>query len=236
MSSPSRVARAAGVLYLLMAILGGYAHLGVRNTVYTPGDAATTTANIVGNPTLFRVSLVADLAMAILFVSVGVALHRLLRHVDLSAAGAMVLFVTVGAAMILTNLLFHQAALLVATDASVATSLGVEAADALTLFLLDLHQVGYTLAGIFFGLWLLPLSYLAVRSRMFPRLLGVALGVAGVAWIVDTVVRFAAPELPGIFRVALEAPRFAEFALILYLLIRGVRTPAPAITEPAVVA
>ena len=236
MRSPQRAARVAGALYLLMAILGGFAHLGVRNSVYTPGDATTTAANIVANPTLFRLSLVSDLAMATVFVFVGFALHRLLRHTDRAAAGAMVLFVTVGAAMILANLLFHHAALLVATDASVATSLGVEAADALTLFLLDLHQVGYTLAGIFFGLWLLPLSYLAVRSRMFPRLLGIALGAAGVAWIVDTLVRFAAPELPGIFRVALEAPRFAEFALILYLLIRGVRTPAPAITEPAVVA
>lgn len=236
MSSPSRIARIAGALYLLMAILGGYAHLGVRDSVHAPGDAAATAANIAANPTLFRFALVADIAMATLFVFVGFALYRLLSKTNRTTAGAMMMFVTVGAAMILVNLLFHHAALLVATDASFATALGAEATDALALLLLDLHHYGYIIAGILFGLWLLPLSYLAVRSRMFPRLLGIALGVAGASWIVDTLVRFAAPDLPGVIHGVLTAPQYAEFALILYLLFRGVRTPEPAELEPAEVA
>jgi hypothetical protein len=223
--SPTRLARLAGVLYLLMCILGVFAHLNVRAGIHAPGDAAATAAGIVANATLFRASLVADMIMATLFVFLGLVLHRLLRQTDRTAAGAMVTFVVVGAAMILVNLLFHHAALLVATDPTYAAAFGAEGADALALLLLDLHHDGYTIAGIFFGLWLLPLGYLAVRSGMFPRLLGVAVAVAGLSFVVDTLVRFAAPDLPAAVHAALTAPQFAEIAMILYLLIRGVRTP-----------
>ncbi len=59
---------------------------------------------------------------------------------------------------------------------------------------------------------------------MLPRALGYAIGLAGVSWIVDTLVRFAAPDLPGVVHGALTAPQYAELVLIVYLLLRGVRT------------
>jgi hypothetical protein len=42
-SSPKRLARIAGLLYLIAAIFGGFAHLFVRAMVYVPGDPVTTT-------------------------------------------------------------------------------------------------------------------------------------------------------------------------------------------------
>ena len=140
----------------------------------------------------------------------------------------MVVFVAVGAGMILANLLLHQAALLVATD----TTYEALRSDELVLLLLDLHQVGYTLAGVFFGLWLLPLGYLAYRSGLFPRSLSILLAVAGGSWIVDTLAVFLFPDLPAMVHTILTAPTFAEFWLIAYLLIRGVRTPAAGQLRP----
>src|SRR6059058_4568666 len=64
-SSPVRLARIAGLLYLMVAILGGFAQV-VRVKVYEPGDAAATAANIVANATLVRLSFVADLVQALL--------------------------------------------------------------------------------------------------------------------------------------------------------------------------
>jgi hypothetical protein len=225
MKEPRQIARTAGAAYLLMAILGVYAHLVVRTDLYVPGDAATSAANLVANATAYRLPLVADIAMATAFVVVGVLLFRLFRDVDRHAAGALVVFVVVGAGMILSNLLLHQAALLVATDPAYDTL----RSDELVLLLLDLHGHGYTLAGILFGLWLLPLSYLGFRSRRLPRALSVLLAVAGGAWIVDTLAWFLFPELPAVVHSILKAPTVAEFWLIAYLLIRGVRAP---VTNP----
>lgn len=233
MTASKRLARAAGALYLLMAAMGSIAHLGVRADIRVPGDAAATAQNIAANATWFRASHVADIAMATIFVFVGLTLYLLLRHVDRHAAGAMVVFVAVGAAMILVNLVFHHTALLVATDPSF-DAVSAHGADGLALLLLDMHDHGYTIAGIFFGLWLLPLGYLAHKSGLFPKALSILLVVAGGSWIIDTLVGFAWPELPELVHLVLTAPTFAEFWLIVYLLTRGVRVPKPDQSVPAV--
>ncbi|MGQ0678916.1 MAG: DUF4386 domain-containing protein [Actinomycetota bacterium] len=232
MTTPKRLARIAGSLYLAVCVLGAIAHLGVRSGFRVPGDAAATAANIAANPTWFRFALVADIAMATIFVFLAIALHRLLRHVDRSAAGALVVFVAVGAGMMLANLLFHHAALLVATDSSYG-ALGAQGADGLVLLLLDLHHYGYTLAGVFFGLWLVPLGYLAHRSGLFPPLLGILLVVAGGAWIADTLAAFAWPDLPEAVHTVLTAPTVAEFWMVAYLVTKGVRAPRADQLAPA---
>lgn len=225
-NSPKALARIAGALYLLLVVLGVFAHLVVRGRVYVPGDASATAENIVANAALFRLGFVADVAMATVFIFVGIALYRLLKHVDERSAAAMVVFVSVGAGMILVNLLFHYAALLVATDAPYVSALGVEGSDALVLLLVDMHHYGYFIAGVFFGLWLLPLGHLAFRSGMFPRLLGVLLMIAFVSYLVDTLMRFLLPDLGEVVHEIITAPStVAEFWLIAYLLIRGVKVP-----------
>lgn len=228
LTKPRTLARTAGIAYLLVCILGGWAHLSVRAGIHVPGDAVTSAQNLTADATMFRLALVADVAMATAFVAVGVLLFRLLRHVNRSAAGAMVVFVAVGAGMILTNLLFHQAALLVATD----TTYAALRSDELVLFLLDLHQVGYSLATIFFGLWLLPLGYLAYRSGLFPRPLSVLVAVAGGSMIVETLAVFLFPDLPAVVHTILTAPGFVELWLVAYLLIKGVRTPVAGHLRP----
>ena len=218
MTTPTRLARSASAFYLFM-FLGAWAHLGVRAGVHVPGDAAATAQNLTADPTLFRLALVADIAMATAWVFVGIALYLLFRQVDRHAM-ALLVFVAVGAGMILTNLVLHQAALLVATDASFEAI----ASDELVLLLLDLHAHGYALAGVFFGLWLLPVGYLGYRSGLLPKVLSILVLIAGGAWIVDTLVGIAFPDLPGLVHTIITAPKFAEFGLFAYLLVKGVRT------------
>lgn len=234
MTASKRLARVAGGLYLLMCVLGGFAQLGVRGGIRVPGDAAVTAQNIVANPTLFRAGLVADIAMATIFVFVGVTLYLLLRHIDRNAAGALMVFVAVGAGMILVNLVFHHAALLVATDPSYG-ALGAQSSDGLVLLLLDLHHYGYTIAGVFFGLWLLPLGYLAYKSGLFPRVLSILLVVAGGSWIAGTLAAMLWPDLPAVVHTVITAPTIAEFWMVAYLVINGVRTPRPDRLAPTAV-
>lgn len=220
MTGPRALARIAGLLFLLVAVLGGWAQLHARGSVLAEGDAVRTAANIVEHETLFRLALVADILMATVFVLLGLALHRLLRHVHEGAATALLVFVCVGAGSILVNLTFQVGALLAATRP------GHSAEQ--VLLLADLHQQGYVLGGVFFGLWLLPMGFLARRSAMLPSWLGVLVMVAGVAWVADPLLAFGLPDAPALIRTVVEVPTsIGEFALMLYLLIRGVR-PQPA--------
>ena len=80
MTSPKRLARTAGVLYLLVGIFGGFAQGFVYPKIYAAGDAATTAGNLVANSGLVRIGVLADLVQATVWVFLAMALYRLLRQ------------------------------------------------------------------------------------------------------------------------------------------------------------
>ena len=229
MSSPKRLARTAGLYYLVVAIFGAFAHLYVRARVYTPGDAATTAENILANAPLVRIGFVADLVQATFFLFVVLTLYQLLQHVGGGLASTMVTFVGVAVAITCLNMVHQWGALLVATNPTYASALGADGSNSLVLLLLDLQHYGYLVAQIFFGLWLFPLGLLAYRSGMFPRPLGIALMLGTLAYLADVLLQFLAPELADAISTAVLLPAtLGEISMLAYLLVKGVKTPLPA--------
>jgi len=228
MASPKRLARIAGVLYLLVAIFSGFAFGYVLAKVYIPGDAATTAGNVVANSGLVRIGVVADLFQATVWVFLAMTLYLLLKHVHQSAARAMVLLVTVGAAIVCLNDVFQFESVRVATDSSYAAAFGIAGSSGLVLLLLEIHHYGFLAAQIFFGLWLVPLGYLAYKSAMFPKALGVALIAGGACYLVGLLAVFLVPDFNfgekiNVFVTIPSA--IAEISMVLYLLVVGVKTP-----------
>jgi len=82
MSSPKTLSRIAGLLYLIVAIGGGFSELFVRTNVRVPGDAAATAANIVGHATLFRAGFVTDLLDFTCFLGVALVMYAILRSIN----------------------------------------------------------------------------------------------------------------------------------------------------------
>jgi hypothetical protein len=69
-----------------------------------------------------------------------------------------------------------------------------------------MHHYGYLIAQIFFGLWLLPLGYLVVRSGWFPARIGVLLIVGCFGYLVDTFATFTAPDAANAIEAIVVAP------------------------------
>ena len=229
MTSPRRLARIAGLCYLVVAIFGGFAHLYVRARVYVAGDAGTTAANVAADASLVRIGIVADLVQATFFLFVVLALSRLLQQGNKSMARAMVIFVAVAVGITSLNMVHQLGALLVATDPSYAGAFGAAGSDALVLLLMDLQHYGYLIAQIFFGLWLFPLGLLVYRSGMFPRPLGVLLMVGTICFLLDVLLQFLAPDFAAASSALILVPAtIGEVWMLAYLLIRGVKTPLPA--------
>lgn len=224
-TSPKRLARIAGVLYLLNGILGGFALLFVYANVYVPGDAATTAKNLVAHAALVNMGVVADLVQATIWVFLGLTLYRLLRHVNQEIASAMLVLVAIGAGIVMLNEVFGFESLRVATGAVDLGSLGAAGSNALALLLLDAQHYGLLIAQVFFGLWLVPLGYLAYRSGWFPRALGVALILGGACYLVDMLLAFLVPDLDRAIHGYVTLPSaVAELSMVGYLLVIGVRT------------
>ena len=229
MNAPKRLARIAGVLYLLNGIASGFAFAYVTGKVYVPGNAAATAASVVANAGLVRSGVVAELFQATIWVFLALTLYLLLKHVHQSAARTMVVLVVAGAAIVCLNEVFQFESVRVATGGSYVAALGAAGSSALVLLLLELHHYGFLIAQIFFGLWLVPLGYLAYKSGWFPRSLGVLLVVGGVCYLIGMLAVFLVPDVGETINVVVTIPSaIAEIAMVLYLLVIGVRTATPA--------
>ncbi len=218
--SPRRTARLAGLLYLAVAVLGGWAQL-TRTQVHVPDDAAATAAAIADHATAMRLAVGADVLDFTAFAVFGLVLQRLLHHVHARAAAALVLGTWLSAAMGLVMLTFHVGALTVVTDPAVSSSLTDP--DGVALLLLDLQSAAYTLDGVFFTLWMAAAGFLIARSGMFPRFLAPLVTAGSVAWMVQTLLVLVAPGASAAADGAVVVSTAAELTLLGYLLVRGVR-------------
>jgi hypothetical protein len=227
-NSPKRLARIAGVFYLLVAIFGGFSEGFVDPKMYVAGNAAATAANILANLGLVRLSVASHMLDATFFVLTAMALYMLLQHVDKSVARAMLIFVALAVGIITLNAVFQFEALQVATNVSYGTAFGAAGSSALVLLLLDIQHYGTLSAQVFFGLWLAPLGYLAYKSGLFSKVLGVALVAATVCYLVDLFAAFLVPDFgKQIHSFIVIVPAIAEVWMVLYLLVVGVRTVRP---------
>jgi hypothetical protein len=228
MNSNKKIARIAGVLYLINAITSGFAFGYVLSKVYVAGNAAVTAANVVANSGLVRLGVVIDLFQGTEWAFLAMTLYLLLKQVHASAARAMVVLVAIGAAIVCLNDVFQFESVRVALDSPYTVALGAAGSSALVLILLDIHHYGFLIAQIFFGLWLVPLGYLVFKSGMFPKWLGVGLIVGGGCYLVGLLAVFLVPnyDLGEQINVLVTIPStIAEVSMVLYLLIVGVRNP-----------
>jgi hypothetical protein len=227
-TSPKRIARIAGVLYLLVGIFGGFAEGFVDPKMYVAGNAAATAGNVVANSGLVRMGVVADLLDQTFFVFLAMTLYLLLKHVHQSMARAMVVIVALATGIACLSAVFEFEGLRVATGAVNLAAFGTAGSNALVLLLLDTQHYGLLTAQIFFGLWLAPLGYLAYKSGWFPKALGIVLVVASVSYLVDMLAAFLDPDFgKAIHAFASVLPAIAEPWMVGYLLVKGVKTPKP---------
>jgi uncharacterized protein DUF4386 len=212
------LARVGGLLYLAVAIAGGFSEY-VRTSNTVSGDGAATEANVASHATLFQLAFAADLADLPLFLAVGIVMYVIFRPVNAQIAIGMLVLNAVSVPIQALNMLNHAGALLVATQ----QQFGAVSSPAMVLLLLDLHRVGYLVAQIFFGLYLLPLGYLVYRSGYLPRALGLILIAGSAGYVAGVAVSFAAVGFEsGAATYFGLVGGVAELIFLLWLLVRGV--------------
>ncbi len=214
-----RTARVTGLLYLGVAVTGGLGFLFVRTQLFVEGDPAATLANLVENPGLARLGVVLELGLVLTQALCALWFFRLFRSVDAFAAGCIAVFGTVNAVALLGS----AAALATAIDVAggALENPGTDAATAQLLYLVSGHLWG--VGALFFGLWLIPMGWLARRSGWMPAALGWLLMVSGVGYILGAFVTYAAPSAGGLADVLTFPAVIGELWMVGYLIIIGVR-------------
>jgi hypothetical protein len=150
------------------------------------GDATATARNIVEHELRFRMLVGGFLVVAVLDVVVAWALYAFLRPVNrgiaLLAAWLRVAYAAVFVAAV--SSLVVAARLL--TEASSPDAFGPRQLRAQAMTAVNEFQGAWDVALVVFGLHLLVLGYLALRSSHIPGLLGILVMVAGLGYLVDS--------------------------------------------------
>lgn len=222
-ASLNRTARATGLWYLGAAITGLIGFILIRESLYVGGDPAATTANLVEYATRARIGIGLDLGLVITQTMAALWFYRLFRRVDSFAAASVAALGIVNAVAIMIATAFSATALATAIGETPAPG-GDSAATVQLLY--DLNEATWSVAGIFFGLWLIPMGYLVLKSRTMPRVLGFVIITGGFGYIVATYVGFLFPDAADVADSLTWVAAIGEFWIIGYLLIKGLVTPS----------
>jgi len=224
MTSLSKNARVAGLLYILASGVGVVRLIYIPDALFVHGNAAATANNIAAHELLFRLGIVSYLLSSALWIFVPLALYRLLKGVD---QGLAILMVILGSLMqvpiFFINSVTDVAALLFARGADFLSVFDKPQRDAFAMLFLNLHHHLDLANAIFWGLWLLPFGLLVYRSRFLPRFLGVWLMMGCFAWLAFS---FTGLLLPGhedkVFTIG-QPFTLGEVATMLWLAILGAK-------------
>lgn len=209
MKATKRLARQAGFLYFLLVPFGVFGILYIPSQFIDPSDINATMNNIADDTLSFRLSIMSALIIQLIQILTVLALYQLLKSVNRKAAIFMLVSILVAVPIAMLNEVFHYAVL-----ASLGNASQVE------LFL-ELHEYGVNIAQIFWGIWLLPMGYLVYKSGFIPKFIGVLLLIAGIGYCIDSFIFLMKVDINIVLS---EFTFVGEVALLLWLLVKGVRT------------
>jgi hypothetical protein len=214
--------RTIGIVYLAIIVLGLFSGIAVRGNLVDFSDSFNTVDKILANVGLYRLGFLCDLLMVICDVAIAVLFFFLFASVSLSVAIGATVFRLIQSAVLAANLLnLYNPLLLTAGyydfDLDQQKVIATSVINSLQAF-----EYGYLTSGVFFSINCLLMGYLIKKSDFVPSFWGGALVVAGLAYLLNSVVGFIAPEqseytelIVVIFAV------FGELGLCLFLITRG---------------
>lgn len=213
-----RVARTAGLIYLFFVVIGVLGFLVVRPQVVVAGDPAATLTAVRSAELLAGVSVALELGIALAQALAALWLFRLFHSVSSVMASAVLAFGMVNAVMILVS-----AAMLTTMRTAALEPFSGAQAETIVGAATSVSESLWAVSALFFGLWLIPLGLLVLRSGWTPPALGWLLVTGGLGYTLST---FAAALLPEqtVLSEALRLPaNVGEFWLAGYLVILGAR-------------
>lgn len=223
MESLKGTARLAGLLYVLVALMTPFVLLYVPGQLEVPGDASATVAKIAANQGLFIAAIMVGLVSQVLFVLVVLALYRLLRGVDAQLAVLMAAFILLQVPLAFLSMSHDVATLQLIRGGPFLDVFDAPQRDALVMLMINVDRQGVLVSQVFWGLWLLPLGVLVIRSGFLPRVLGFWVILNGLTYLSLSGIGIVAPEYrAAAFNWGMPF-MFGELALALWLVVMGIR-------------
>lgn len=208
------VSKTTGLLYLGLAISGMISFLGIRSQIFVEGNPAETVSKLLEKEPLARVGIAFEIVLVLTQALTALWFYKLFKKLYSFAAMTLAVFGMVNSVAILTAAAFWLNAL-----NSALASNSVE----LTYNLLSIHNDIWAVSTLFFGLWLIPMGYLA-RKALMPKALAGFLIIGGAFYLASTFVVVLFPNQDLLASLMTMPGTIGEFWIIGYLLFKSPKT------------
>lgn len=222
MNSINKIARIAGLLYILYIITSVIANM-FGQFVFV--DASVTVHQITTHESLFRIGFIISLFSYVLFLLTAWALCVLLQPVDKNMALLFLLLNLGGFVILFLSHLNLFSSLLLLSGVDYLKVYQPDQLQAQAMLFINLFKNGSTIAQIPYGIWLFPLGYLVFKSGFLPKFLGILLIADGFGLLIYVCQRFLLPGYEVISYPCLGISLIAEVSLSLWLFIKSVKDP-----------
>jgi hypothetical protein len=220
---PQVYARAAGAIYLLIILFGGFSEGYVMNMLVVSGDPAATAHNILASSALWRLSVAGDLIVPLIAVPQLWIVYQLLKPAGKNVALLFVLLEIVSLSVESISKLFLLTVLPLLGNAAYAHAFQPQQIVSLAGMMLTAHDICFNIALLFFGVDCLVTGYLIFRSGYFPRIIGRLLQLAGLSYLVGTLSTFFAPAFADVIGLPVQLlALIGEASFCFWLLVMGV--------------
>jgi hypothetical protein len=234
LTSQTRAAKLAGLLYLVAMATGLFAEFYVRfpSRLIVSGDAIKTAANILANERLYRIGIANNILTFAIDVVLIWALYVLLRPVNRNLALLAVFFRIVETTLACAAIVQSYVAMQLISEAD-----HLKVFDPAQMQIFSVmhytYALTFTVVAIFLGLGSAIFNYLLLKSRYIPNVLAVWGIFSSLLLLLS---QFAIVVFPGLENKILPACFgpivIDEIALGLWLLIKGVNIFTPPANSP----
>lgn len=221
--SPQTYARAGGVMYLLIIVLGIFYEMIVRDSILVPGDAMATLASLKQHEFLWRLGIVAEFMSSIVSIGLILIMYRLTQRVNQDLALLAAFFNLAGVTIQTAYIIQLIEALFPIGASSYLQAFTPDQLSAMISLSTKSHVYGFGIALLMFAPYFLLTGYLIYKSRYLPAFIGVLYIISGVGYFINSIILIMTPQFSGVVFMIIVLPVFiGEIALALRLLLKGV--------------
>ncbi len=211
-----------GLAYLLNPV--SYAEFVIYPKLIIPGHIEQTVANIGSHHGLFLAAFFCYLIDFIEDIIIAWGLYIMLAPVNRALALLAAWFQLIYTAIAIVGLFNLPTVYRMLTTPEYLSTFGPGPLQAQINLLLHSFRYDYSLALVIFGIHLLLVGYLIVRSRYIPWWLGILLVINGFGWMINGLQPYLYPDANiGFISISF----FGELVFMLWLLIRGWKIQEP---------
>ena len=212
-----KTARITGVWYLMLAISGLFGFIIFHPQIFVTEDPEKTLNNLINLESISRIRLLFELLIIISQALAAVWFYKLFRDINKWAASSLGIWGTVNSVVIMVSAISMSSAIDIANSSQTFQEKIV-----FIPLLSSLISNSWSIGGLFFGLWLIPMGYIVMSSGRMPIWLGRILILGGIGYILQTFINCTGFKSSFINILVIPAT-VGEFWMIGYLLIYGIR-------------